>query len=310
MRKHGRALDSRIISSMERQHAQGPFYIAIGAIIIDDIILPDGTSRMGELGGGTVHAAMGMRIWAERVGLVALVGSDFPADLRRKMSSIFDLRGLSERPVRTVRAWQLFEEDGRRTEILRVGWEEFHGLSPRPDELPEDYLSSDGVHLHVGPEEALHWLDALQAAGNPVIVWEPPDYYCTPELHALYRQVCPRLHVLSPNLLEGQKLSGETAPDAVVDVLLGFGVPSVALRMGAQGSLVANAERRERIQALPVEEIVDVTGAGNAYCGGLAVGLAETGDVFWAAQYASVSAARALRQFGAVYELDESSPDL
>jgi sugar/nucleoside kinase (ribokinase family) len=280
-----------------------PFYIAIGAIIIDDIVLPDGTSRMGELGGGTVHAAMGMRIWADRVGLVALVGSDFPDDLRQGMSRIFDLRGLSERPVRTVRAWQLFEQDGRRTEVLRVGWEEFAGLSPRPDELPVDYLRCDGVHLHVGPDEALRWLDTLQAEGNPVIVWEPPDYYCTPELQALYRQVCPRIQVLSPNLLEGQKLSGTASSDAIVDVLLDFGVPAVALRMGAQGSIVANSERTEHIQALPVEAIIDVTGAGNAYCGGLAVGLVETGDVFWAAQYVNVFAARALGQFGAVYGL-------
>jgi sugar/nucleoside kinase (ribokinase family) len=282
---------------------QDPFYIAIGAIIIDDIVLPDGTTRMGELGGGTVHAAMGMRIWAERVGMVALVGTDFPPELRQKMDGIFDLRGLSERPVRTVRAWQLFEPDGKRTEVLRVGWDEFEGLSPRPAGLPEDYQRPDGVHLHVGPGEARPWLDALQSSGNPVIVWEPSDYYCIPELQPQYREISPRVHVLSPNLEEGQKLTGEQAPEAVVDALLCYGAPAAALRMGAAGSLLGTADgRREHIQALPIEHIVDVTGAGNAYCGGMVVGLAETGDVFWAAKYAVVSAALALGQFGAVYD--------
>jgi sugar/nucleoside kinase (ribokinase family) len=282
---------------------KSPFYIAIGAIIIDDIILPDGTSRMGELGGGTVHAAMGMRLWAERVGLVALVGADFPPDMRRRMSSLFDLRGLSERPVRTVRAWQLFEPDGRRTEVLRVGWEEFAGLSPRPADLPEDYRRPAGVHLHVGPEEARPWLELLQAEGSPVIVWEPPDYYCTPQQRVLFCEISRRVHVLSPNLAEGQKLTGETELDAVVDALLSYGAPAAALRMGAAGSLVGTADgRRQHFPALPVERIVDVTGAGNAYCGGLAVGLIETGDVFQAAPYALGSAARALGQFGAVYD--------
>jgi 2-dehydro-3-deoxygluconokinase len=85
-----------------------------------------------------------------------------------------------------------------------------------------------------------------------------------------------------------------------VDALLHFGAPAAALRMGAAGSLVATAAERRTIPALPVETIVDATGAGNAYCGGLAVGLAETGDLFQAAEcYAVVSAARALRQFGA-----------
>jgi sugar/nucleoside kinase (ribokinase family) len=285
----------------------GPFYIAIGAIIIDDIILPDGTSRMGELGGGTVHAAMGMRIWVERVGMVALVGSDFPPDLRQQMTGIFDLRGLSEWPVRTVRAWQLFEPDGQRTEVLRVGWEEFEGLSPVPSELPDDYRRPDGVHLHVGPVEARPWLDTLQAEGSPVIVWEPPDYYTIPELRPLYLELSSRVSVISPNLDEGRMLTGEDSPEAVVDALLRYGALAVALRMGAEGSLVARSDgRREHVQALPVDHIVDVTGAGNAYCGGMAVGLAETGDIFWAAQYAVVSAAQALRQFGAVYSVGGS----
>jgi len=283
-----------------------PLYIAVGAVIIDDIILPDGTSRMGELGGGTVHAAMGMRLWAPRVGLVALVGADFPPEMRRRMGSLFDLRGLSQRPVRTVRAWQLFEEDGRRTEVLRVGWEEFAGLSPQPSELPADYRRPAGVHLHVGPDEARPWLDALQAEGAPIIVWEPPDYYCSPAWRRQYPEISARIQVLSPNLEEGKKLSGEAEPDAVADALLSDGAPAVALRMGADGSLVASADgRRKHIPALPVERIVDVTGAGNAYCGGLAVGLAQTGDLFQAAeQYAAVSAARALAQFGAIYPVD------
>jgi sugar/nucleoside kinase (ribokinase family) len=282
-----------------------PFYLAIGAIIIDDIVLPDGTTRMGELGGGTVHAAMGMRLWAEHVGLAALIGSDFPAEMRQEMSGLFDLSGLSEQAARTVRAWQLFEQDGRRTEVLRSGWEEFASLSPHPAGLPEDYRRPAGVHLHVGPQEARPWLDTLQANGNPVIVWEPPDYYCIPDLRDHYYEICARIQVLSPNLEEGRMLTGETQPDAIVDALLHFGAPAAALRMGAAGSLVATAVERRTIPALPVEPIVDATGAGNAYCGGLAVGLAETGDLFQAAErYAVVSAARALRQFGALYPVD------
>jgi sugar/nucleoside kinase (ribokinase family) len=54
-----------------------------------------------------------------------------------------------------------------------------------------------------------------------------------------------------------------------------------------------------------VEKIVDVTGAGNAYCGGFLVGLAETGDLAQAGRYGAVSASFALAQFGAMFPLDD-----
>ncbi len=38
-------------------------HISISSVIIDDIVLPDGTTYMAILGGGGTHAAMGMRVW-------------------------------------------------------------------------------------------------------------------------------------------------------------------------------------------------------------------------------------------------------
>ncbi len=53
-------------------------FFSIGSVIIDDIVLPDGQTRMGVLGGGAMHAAIGLRVWSDRVGLCAAVGRDFP----------------------------------------------------------------------------------------------------------------------------------------------------------------------------------------------------------------------------------------
>ena len=58
------------------------------------------------------------------------------------------------------------------------------------------------------------------------------------------------------------------------------------------------------VPAYPVKHIVDVTGAGNAYCGGFVYGLATTGDALQAGWYGGVSASLALHQFGALYPLD------
>jgi sugar/nucleoside kinase (ribokinase family) len=52
-----------------------------------------------------------------------------------------------------------------------------------------------------------------------------------------------------------------------------------------------------QVPAAPAN-VVDVTGAGNAYCGGLLVGLVEHGTLEMAAAHAAVSAALTIEQIG------------
>ena len=56
-----------------------PNFLAIGSIIIDDIVYPDGRTSMGVLGGGGTHAAYGIAFAGEKPALVGLVGEDLPA---------------------------------------------------------------------------------------------------------------------------------------------------------------------------------------------------------------------------------------
>jgi len=72
--------------------------------------------------------------------------------------------------------------------------------------------------------------------------------------------------------------------------------------------LIAHADGRPAVQ-LPAfhrpgdRAIVDVTGAGDAFCGGFAAGLLETGDPVRAGQYGLVSASIVIEGYGATYGL-------
>lgn len=282
------------------------FFISIGNIIIDDIILPDGSSRMGTLGGGATHAVMGMRIWTEKVGLVTPVGTDFGGEQLAALAERFDLHGLVVRPESpTPRAWQLFETDGTRNEVFRTSYEGMAAMEPQPKDLPGFYEHLAGVHLHCTPLDVPRWVPVLRERGCKVILWEPWDPFCAPENEAYFRQFCPLVDVVSPNLKEGRHLTGLSEPVEVIHRLQDYGAPLAVLRMGAEGSLVSGTQRElYAIPACCVEKIVDVTGAGNAFCGGFIVGLALTGDLQRAGWYGGVSASLALGQFGAVYPLE------
>ena len=47
----------------------GPEYVTFSNIIIDDIVLWDGSTHMSVLGGSGTHALIGMRVWSQSLGL-------------------------------------------------------------------------------------------------------------------------------------------------------------------------------------------------------------------------------------------------
>lgn len=100
-------------------------FVAIGSIIIDDIIDPRGGSNMGMLGGGGSHAVAGMRVWSRKIALVSVIGDAFPETAMHHLKTLADTRGIMSRSVPQPRAWQLFEADGTRNELFRTDFDTF-----------------------------------------------------------------------------------------------------------------------------------------------------------------------------------------
>jgi len=260
---------------------------------------------MGCLGGGSVHAVMGMRVWSDKVGLVGNIGYDFPPELMKKISAIIDVRGLVKHEMRTVRAWQLFETDGTRNEIFRTNFEEFLKLEPEIKNFPAEYNHLEGVHLLSKIDDVIPWVHFFHNRGNPFIVWEPWALDCKTENRSKLKSILPEVECVSPNLQEACMLLGLPDMDGLLDNFLQYGARRVVIRNGAEGSVYADAEgNRIRVPAVRVEKIVDQTGAGNAYCGGLVVGMAQSSDLRQALCKAAVSASFPLEQFGALFSLE------
>ena len=50
----------------------------VGNLLVDDIVLADGGTLLGEPGGAVLHAALAASLWGCRVGIVSVAGSDYP----------------------------------------------------------------------------------------------------------------------------------------------------------------------------------------------------------------------------------------
>ncbi len=94
-------------------------------------------------------------------------------------------------------------------------------------------------------------------------------------------------------------ITGLTDPDAIVDFCLDRGARIVALKLGADGAVVADRDKRIRIAPHKCQPS-DATGAGDTFGGALVARLIAGDDLAAAGLYASVAAALSTEGYGAV----------
>ena len=274
-----------------------PEFIAIGSIIIDDIVYPDGRTSMGVLGGGGAHAAYGMAVTGVKPALVGLVGEDLPEDIRARLNRDFDTSGLAWTPHRQVRGWQIFEWNGVRNEIFRVDVVEPFMYGPDPDHPNIPFADARGFTLLRGPEHVASWRARFPSA---TLLWEPVRVFMLSADHDAFLTGIPHADIVSPNLHEAQTMYGIEDEVELMRRLLADGVKVAALRMGERGSLVARQGDSDAFYfpAVQISEVVDQTGAGNAYCGGFLVGFCREGSLVAAGAYAAAAASFTLEYVG------------
>lgn len=280
------------------------------SLIIDDIVFPDGRTAMGVLGGGGPQTAFGMKLWANRVGLVGGVGNDLPAHVTEWLDAAkIDTAGLrrsSEWP--TPRAWQLLEAGGRRTQVWRIPGPAIAAQLGRTlNSLPPGYRQAKGFHVGVHPEAPdLDFIRALRQLGAVVSVesFRAPQRPLTDsELKALAGAG----QIFSPNRQEAEALVGPGTPLELVYRLALAGAEIVALRQGAAGATVYRANTGECWHIPAVDTtVVDPTGAGNAFCGGFLAGWVQSGSLRQAGLCGVAAASFLVEQVG----LPEPGPDL
>ncbi len=104
--------------------------------------------------------------------------------------------------------------------------------------------------------------------------------------------------ILTPNAVEAVEMTGARSPEEAADVLVRETGCSVVVTMGERGVVVASGERLER-SAAHESDVVDTTGAGDAFNAALAVALSEQKSFAEAVNRAQAAAAISTRGLGA-----------
>jgi 2-dehydro-3-deoxygluconokinase len=101
-----------------------------------------------------------------------------------------------------------------------------------------------------------------------------------------------------PSLDDAARLFGTDDPARIVDACHALGAPVVVLKLGSDGCLASDGQRREHLRGERVDT-VDATGAGDCFDGAFIARIVDGDDVFAAARFANAAAALATTGFGA-----------
>src|SRR5262249_49685786 len=86
--------------------------------------------------------------------------------------------------------------------------------------------------------------------------------------------------------------------DHAADILLARGASNVVITLGEQGAFVKNARTAAHVPAFDAGPVLETTGAGDAFNGALAVGLAEGLPLVEAARLGCATAAISVTRHG------------
>jgi sugar/nucleoside kinase (ribokinase family) len=272
--------------------------VLAGNLLVDDIVLADGTTLLGEPGGAVLHAALAASLWGCRVGLLSVVGSDYPeVALDTLAARGVDLAGVRSLGRSGGRAWLLHEPSARRV-IHHLDCPPHAEISPTPADLPAAWRAARGVHLAPMPlERQLELADCLAAAGEPAspFVSLDPFEIVRDDSAARWRAPLARIDALFAG---EDELRLSDAATTLGD-LAGDRLRLLVLKQADRGGMLIDrhAVVSQRWPAR-ANGIVDVTGAGDAFAGGFLAGWLAAGDISRSLAQGVVSASLALEDWG------------
>jgi ribokinase len=313
---------------------ESPKYLFIGGIREDYCITHTNRAISGALGGNAIYSAVGARIWSDSVGILGRIGSNFDrAKLERIEQAGVDTSNICAlaEPLSTITFYAYLSPEERvdvnpavhyrrinrpiPKELLEYrsstegqgNRESFTPLTIRPTDIPQSLNGVQGVHL--APADYLSHVTIPPHLQSDAIRWitlDPSIRYMTPDFKRDLPTLLKGIDVFLPSELEAREFFYQGKKDTweIAEAFSEMGPRFIVIKRGERGQALwdRDSKRRCLIPAYP-SKIRDVTGAGDAFCGGFLVGLNETQDPVEASLRGSVSSSLVVEGSGALYAL-------
>jgi sugar/nucleoside kinase (ribokinase family) len=257
-------------------------------------------------GGSAANTIVGVASFGGRAAFVGKVKDDelggaFAHDIRAARV-VFDTPPASDGPS-TARCYIMVTPDGERTMNTYLGAaQDLH-----PNDIDEAAIASAALIYLEGylwdpphAKEAFVKAAAIAHKNSRKVALTLSDAFCVDRYRSEFLELI-RKGTVDIVFANGHELHSlyETADfDTAVKALRGEAKLAVVTR-SEKGCVVVTRDKAEAVQAMPIERVVDVTGAGDLFAAGFLVGLARGKDHRTAARLGALAAAEVIQHIGA-----------
>jgi sugar/nucleoside kinase (ribokinase family) len=242
----------------------------VGSIALDSVETPT-EKREIVLGGSSVFFSYAASFFT-RVQLAGVVGEDWP----QEYTDLLNARGIDTQGLQVVPGGKTFHWRGkyhrnmndRDTLDLQL-----NVLADFKPELPAEYRRAKFLFLANGsPKLQMNVLEQCQGAA--FVVADTMDFYINTELDAL-KALLRRIDGLVVNDSEAKLLTGEDNLVLAGNAIRAMGPSFVVVKKGEHGAMFFGKEETYVLPAYPTPNVVDPTGAGDSFAGGMMGYLAQ-----------------------------------
>jgi len=254
--------------------------LAVGSVAFDTIATPAGRVE-NMLGGSATYFSLAASYFTD-VRVVAVVGDDFTAE----HESVLKKRGVDTRGIQRQKG-KTFRWGGQYLDNLNEAKTEFTELNVFQNfqpHIPEEYMDSLFLFLgniHPTLQAAVRLeMDRVRLTGGDTMNFWIQD--SLKELTETLRLV----NVLLINDGEAKMLASEKSLPRAARKVLAMGPQALVIKHGEYGATIFFREgafgigsHPFRAPALPIEEVIDPTGAGDSFAGGFMGYIASQGQL-------------------------------
>ncbi|MDD5504535.1 MAG: PfkB family carbohydrate kinase [Candidatus Omnitrophica bacterium] len=236
--------------------------VVIGTVAIDNVTTPYGRNKNAP-GGSATYFSLSASYFAG-VKLVAVVGDDFPGkylNLFRKKN--IDTEGLEAMPGKSFRWEGAYDKDldGARTIATHLNL--LNSFDPK---IPNSYKNESVLFLaNIDPELQLSVLAQTKAR---LVAADTMNFWIKNKPKALLK-VLKKLDMLFINEHEARQLTLENNLLKAGRKIISLGAGRVIIKKGSNGSFFISENCSFSCPAFPMENVIDPTGAGDTFAGGV-----------------------------------------
>jgi sugar/nucleoside kinase (ribokinase family) len=268
--------------------------VAVGTVAFDSIETPF-EKRDYVIGGAATYIALSASQFVNQSGMVSVIGDDFPKSMLDQLSGRgVDLTGLQVKQGEKSFYWSgkyHFDMNSRDTLVT-----DLNVLADFDPIVPEGYKNCEFLMLgNLAPVVQMKVLDQLHHR-PALVVMDTMNFWMDIAWEDLMKVIA-RVDVLTINDEEARQMSKEHSLVRAARKILTMGPKYLIIKKGEHGALLFHGDKVFYAPALPLEDVVDPTGAGDTFAGGFIGYLAHTGDISFENMKRAIIVGSALASF-------------